>query len=139
MISLRDVTLRRGVKCLFEHASATFHRGQKIGVTGANGAGKSSLFSLIKGELHADSGEVELQPGLVVAEVAQELPAGNTAAISPSPTHADIASRISTHREAVTREYHNLSESGLIEQRRGKLVIHDIARLETMVREVMGE
>jgi len=69
----------------------------------------------------------------------EHMDAGNTAAISPSPTHADIASRISTHREAVTREYHNLSESGLIEQRRGKLVIHDIARLETMVREVMGE
>ena len=81
MIFLRDVTLRRGVKCLFEQASATFYRGQKIGVTGANGAGKSSLFALIKGELHADSGEAELQPGLVVAEVAQVLPSGITAAI----------------------------------------------------------
>jgi len=81
MIFLRDVTLRRGVKCLFEHASATFYRGQKIGVTGANGAGKSSLFALIKGELHADSGDIELQPALVVAEVVQELPSGMTAAI----------------------------------------------------------
>ncbi len=62
----------------------------------------------------------------------------NTATISPSPTHADIASRISTHREAVTREYHNLSEAGVIEQRRGRLVINDVARLETLVREVMG-
>ena len=81
MIFLRDVTLRRGVKCLFEHASTTFHRGQKIGVTGANGAGKSSLFALVKGELHADAGEIEMQPGLVVGEVAQELPGGMTAAI----------------------------------------------------------
>jgi len=64
---------------------------------------------------------------------------GNRAAISPAPTHADIASRISTHREAVTREYHNLSEAGLIEQHRGELVINDVARLETMVQEVMGE
>lgn len=63
----------------------------------------------------------------------------NTATIAPSPTHADIASRISTHREAVTREYHDLSEAGLIEQRRGELVINDIARLESMVREVTGE
>jgi CRP-like cAMP-binding protein len=63
---------------------------------------------------------------------------GNTATISPSPTHADIASRISTHREAVTREYHDLAQAGVIDQRRGQLVIHDVARLETMVREVMG-
>ena len=62
----------------------------------------------------------------------------NTATISPSPTHADIASRISTHREAVTREYHELSEAGVIELRRGELVISDVARLETMVRDVMG-
>lgn len=63
----------------------------------------------------------------------------NTAVISPSPTHADIASRISTHREAVTREYHDLSEAGVIEQRRGELVIRDVGRLETMVREVTGK
>lgn len=62
----------------------------------------------------------------------------NTATIAPSPTHADIASRISTHREAVTREYHDLSVAGLIEQRRGELVINDVVRLENMVREVTG-
>ena len=62
----------------------------------------------------------------------------NTATISPSPTHADIASRISTHREAVTREYHDLSEAGVIEQRRGELVINDVAKLRSMVQEVTG-
>jgi ATP-binding cassette subfamily F protein 3 len=81
MIRLRDVTLRRGAKCLFEHASLSFYRGQKTGVTGANGSGKSSLFALIQGELHADSGEVALQPGIVIGEVAQDLPAGAVAAI----------------------------------------------------------
>ena len=68
----------------------------------------------------------------------ENLHADNTAVISPSPTHADIASRISTHREAVTREYHDLAEAGVIEQRRGELVICDVERLETMVREVTG-
>jgi len=63
----------------------------------------------------------------------------NTAVISPSPTHADIASRISTHREAVTREYHDLAEAGVIVQRRGELAINDVARLESMVREVTGK
>ncbi|MGH8679090.1 MAG: ABC-F family ATP-binding cassette domain-containing protein, partial [Burkholderiales bacterium] len=81
MIFLRDVALRRGAKLLFEHAAASFFRAQKIGVTGANGAGKSSFFALLKGELHPDSGEIDLQPGLVMAEMAQELPSGGGAAI----------------------------------------------------------
>ena len=63
----------------------------------------------------------------------------NTAAISPAPTHADIASRVSTHREAVTREYNDLSSAGVIGRERGQLVIRDVARLETMVREVAGK
>ena len=81
MISLREVTLRRGAKSLFERASLRFFRGQKIGVTGANGAGKSSLFALIKGDLLPDTGDIELQPGLVIGEVAQDLPGGGRPAI----------------------------------------------------------
>jgi ATP-binding cassette subfamily F protein 3 len=81
MIHLRDVALRHGNKCLFEHFSLNFYRGQKIGVTGANGSGKSSLFAMIQGELHADAGAVTLQPGIVIGEVAQDLPTGVTAAI----------------------------------------------------------
>jgi CRP-like cAMP-binding protein len=71
--------------------------------------------------------------------LARENPhADNTAVITPAPTHAEIASRISTHREAVTREYHELSQAGVMEQRRGELLINDVARLESMVREVTG-
>jgi len=81
MIVLRDVQLRRGVKLLFEGASLTIGRARKIGVTGANGSGKSSLFALLLGELHQDAGDVELQPGLVVAYVAQDVPAGTQPAI----------------------------------------------------------
>jgi ATP-binding cassette subfamily F protein 3 len=81
VIFLRDVELRRGARALFSGANASFFRGQKIGVTGANGAGKSSLFALIAGELHCDSGELELQPGIVIAQVGQELPAGAQPAI----------------------------------------------------------
>jgi ATP-binding cassette subfamily F protein 3 len=81
MILLRDLQLRRGVKVLFEQASLTFNRGQKIGVTGANGSGKSSLFAMLRGELHQDAGEFEIQPGLVVAHVAQESPSTRQPAI----------------------------------------------------------
>ena len=81
MIVLRALQLRRGVKVLFEDASLTFNRGQKIGVTGANGSGKSSLFALLLGELHQDAGGLEIQPGLVVAHVAQETPSTDQLAI----------------------------------------------------------
>ena len=63
----------------------------------------------------------------------------NTAVLSPAPTHAEIASRISTHREAVTRELNRLVELGLIERRKGKLTILDVTRLARLVHEVVGE
>ena len=81
MIFLRNVALRRGDKLLFSGATASFFRRQKVGVTGANGAGKSSLFALLAGEMHADAGDVELQPGIVIARVEQELPSGAQASI----------------------------------------------------------
>jgi len=60
-----------------------------------------------------------------------------SARLSPPPTHAEIASRISTHREAVTRELNELAQAGLIERRRGALVIRDLARLRRMVDRVI--
>ena len=74
MIVLRDVTLRRGVKVVLSGASVTLHPGEKVGLVGRNGAGKSSLFSLLTGRLHADAGEVEWPPRWRLAEVAQEMP-----------------------------------------------------------------
>jgi CRP-like cAMP-binding protein len=64
---------------------------------------------------------------------------GNSARIVPAPTHVDIASRISTHREAVTRELARLARIGIIERRRGTLVIKNLDRLAAMVRDATGE
>ena len=75
MLTLRDLSLGRGGKPLFERISLTVHAGWKVGVTGANGTGKSSLFALLRGELHPDAGDLELPLRLVVAHVAQETPA----------------------------------------------------------------
>ena len=63
---------------------------------------------------------------------------GNTALIRPVPTHAEIASRISTHREAVTRELNQLSHDGLVERQTGALFVRDVARLARLVRDVIG-
>jgi len=75
MIRLSQVTLRRGAKTLLEGADAALNPGDKIGLIGANGSGKSSLFALLRGELHADKGEVDYPARWRVACVAQETPA----------------------------------------------------------------
>lgn len=62
----------------------------------------------------------------------------NTVVISPVPTHANIASRVSTHREAVTRELNELAQSGLLERQSGTLIIKDMKRLIQMVQDVQS-
>jgi len=64
---------------------------------------------------------------------------GNTARISPAPTHADIASRISTHREAVTRELNDLTKSGLLSRDGRTLIIANMEELERLVHDVTGD
>jgi ATP-binding cassette subfamily F protein 3 len=81
MLRFDHLTLRRGSKLLFADAQFTLHAGWKIGITGGNGCGKSSLFSLILGQLQADEGELEQPPRLEIAHVAQETPALERAAI----------------------------------------------------------
>jgi ATP-binding cassette subfamily F protein 3 len=81
MLQLRQVALRRGPKLLFEGADLTAYPGQKIGLVGANGCGKSSLLALILGELHADAGEVFVPPDWQLAHVAQQTPSGPQPAI----------------------------------------------------------
>src|SRR5882724_1080455 len=81
MLSFSDVSIRRGTRLLFEHATFTLFRGERVGITGANGSGKSSLLSLILGELQPDAGNFELPKRIAIAHVAQELLATEQAAI----------------------------------------------------------
>nr|WP_294864727.1 ATP-binding cassette domain-containing protein [uncultured Pseudogulbenkiania sp.] len=75
MIQLQNLSLRRGLKELLNNASITLNPGYKVGVVGANGAGKSSLFALLMGQLHADSGDASVPAHWTIAHVAQETPA----------------------------------------------------------------
>jgi ATP-binding cassette subfamily F protein 3 len=75
VIQFRNLTLARAGRPLIEGATGQIHAGQKIGVVGANGCGKSSLFALLAGELHAEAGDLELPPRWVLARVLQETPA----------------------------------------------------------------
>ena len=81
MIRLSQATLRRGPKALLEQVDLTIHAGERIGLIGANGSGKSSLFGLLRGELHADKGDVELPARWRIAHVAQETPAFERSAV----------------------------------------------------------
>ncbi len=81
MLTLTDVALFRGPRCLFEGASLTLYAGQKVGLTGRNGTGKSSLLALIRGELHADRGECCIPASVRIAHVAQETPALDRSAL----------------------------------------------------------
>ncbi|MGM0856894.1 MAG: ABC-F family ATP-binding cassette domain-containing protein [Pseudomonadota bacterium] len=73
MIALRQVALQRGTQTLLDNADLTLPRGVKTGIIGANGAGKSSLFKLLLGELGPDQGDVELSGGQRIAHMAQEV------------------------------------------------------------------
>ncbi len=101
MLKFTDITLYRGRKCLFEKASLTVHAGQRIGITGANGTGKSSLLALIRGELEVDAGEVEIPADWVMAHVAQEMPAEATSALDYALAgDAEVATALSGLAEA---------------------------------------
>jgi ATP-binding cassette subfamily F protein 3 len=81
VIQFRNLALARGARTLIEGASIQIHAGWRVGLVGANGSGKSSLFALLRGELHPDRGDCELPPTWRIASVAQETPALETPAI----------------------------------------------------------
>jgi ATP-binding cassette, subfamily F, member 3 len=74
MIVLKNITLRRGTKVVLADTSVTLQPGEKIGLVGRNGAGKSSLFSMLTHRLQSDGGDVAMPPRWRIGEVAQEMP-----------------------------------------------------------------
>lgn len=81
MIKLQNLSVRRGIRLLFESVNLTINPGRKVGLTGANGTGKSSLFALLQDQLQADHGSVSFPPQWVTAHVAQETPATDISAL----------------------------------------------------------
>ena len=74
MITVKNIVLRRGAKVLLDKASVTLNPGEKIGLVGRNGAGKSGLFRLLDRTLHEDGGEFYVPPQWRMAQVAQDMP-----------------------------------------------------------------
>ena len=74
MILLKHLSLRRGAKVVLDDASVAINPGEKVGLVGRNGAGKSSLFALLNGSLHEDKGDFSMPPQWRLAQVAQDMP-----------------------------------------------------------------
>ena len=73
MIQLQDIQLQRGAKFLLEGASLSVYPGHKLGLIGANGSGKTSLFKLLLGQLHEDGGSISIRKQWQLAHMAQEV------------------------------------------------------------------
>ena len=74
MIQLKNLTLRRGTKVLLDNTSVTLNPGEKVGLVGRNGAGKSSLLGLLDGSLHEDAGDFSVPVQWRMGQVAQDMP-----------------------------------------------------------------
>ena len=81
MLELKDLRLARGATILIDNANARLHPGQRIGLTGKNGSGKSSLFAALRGELDIDRGELTYPDNWLIASVKQETPSSPASAL----------------------------------------------------------
>lgn len=81
MLSFSRLSVRRGPRVLLQDSTFTIHRGHKVGITGANGTGKTTLLSLIMGDLSPDTGDFDMPRNLVIAHVAQEVKATDRIAL----------------------------------------------------------
>jgi ATP-binding cassette subfamily F protein 3 len=82
MITLKNVVLRRGAKVILDSASVNLNPGEKVGLVGRNGAGKSSLFAMLNGTLHEDAGEFYIPAQWRMSQVAQDMPETEQSATS---------------------------------------------------------
>ena len=124
MILLRNLCFGRNGQLLVENASLQLHPGWKIGLIGANGTGKSSFLSLLRDELHAESGDLELPRTWVMAHVAQETPALPDAALEftlDGDTELRSIERQLTELESSSDEAHDGHLVGELHGRLGEI------------------
>jgi ATP-binding cassette, subfamily F, member 3 len=126
MITLRDLTLRRGTRAILQGAELTIHAGEKLGLVGRNGIGKSSLFMLLAGRLQPDRGDAEVPARWRIGEVAQSMPETTDSATEfvlqgDLPLQAAIASlaaaELSGDGHAMAEAHLALDEAGAFDAR----------------------
>jgi len=150
MLQLRKIELRRGSKLLFENATLQAHAGQRMGIIGVNGSGKSSLFALILGELEGDAGELQLNPKDVIAHVAQESPGSSEPALDfvmdgdsdLRKLQADIAEleTLDSHDERLHGLYEQMDNiDGFTAETRAARLLHGLGFEATVIRKPVNE
>ena len=126
MITLRNLTLRRGTKVVLNQTNLTLNPGEKVGLVGHNGAGKSSLFALLTGKLQPDAGDCELPARWRLAEVEQTMPEtqdGATDYVLQGDTRLMQAEAMLAAAEAaddghaMAEAHHELAEAGVFDAR----------------------
>jgi len=121
------------VKPLLEAADASINPGERVGLIGANGSGKSSLFSLLRGELHADKGEADFPPQWRVAHVAQETPALDRAAVEYA-IDGDVALRTLEQRLVEAEKQNDGTLMGELHAALGDADVYTVrSRAETLL------
>ncbi|MDP6950508.1 MAG: ATP-binding cassette domain-containing protein, partial [Arenicellales bacterium] len=118
LVRLDSVSLAFGARKLLRHAELSIEPGERVCLVGRNGAGKTSLLHLVKGELEPDEGEVRRQGDLCISELAQVLPADEQGRVGEfvSVGLADII--------ALTRQYREQAEATL--DKRGLAALQDL-------------
>jgi ATP-binding cassette, subfamily F, member 3 len=81
MIIFNNISIQRGTKLLLDSTSLAIYSGQKVGLVGRNGCGKSTIFAMLRGELETDQGDITIQQKSKIAHLAQEMPHGSLSAI----------------------------------------------------------
>jgi ATP-binding cassette, subfamily F, member 3 len=109
MLTITDLTYRVGGRTLLEKATAQIPAGRRVGLVGRNGAGKSTLLGLILGELHAETGEVEIPRRWRVGVVAQEAPGGDTTPLE-AVLEADAERTALLSEAETTEDLHRIAE-----------------------------
>ena len=108
MITLQDLNLQRGSKILLEGASLRLHDGHKVGLIGANGTGKSTLFKMLSGQLDQDQGEYNIPSGWRIAHMAQEVSHSDRSALD-YVLDGDVKFR--ELQQAIAQQDHNDGEA----------------------------
>ena len=139
MIVLSDVTLRRGPQKLLSDVSISIHPGYKVGLTGANGTGKSSLFAMLRNELGQDEGSVSIPPNWVIAHVAQETPSSELTALDyvlqGDTEYVDLHKQLENAEGAHLGELHARLDAidGYTTESRAATLLHGLGFSQTQI------
>lgn len=143
MITIENLSLQLGTKILFNNTNLILHKGQKLGLIGANGSGKSSFLALLRHELQADSGNVILPNNLTIAHVAQETPAVSTSALEyildGDQELRDIEKRLSIAQDDANLHSQFEAIDGYTAKARAAQLMHGLAFAENDINKPVAE